>query len=86
MTLEWFHSKPEHLSMNIESLLTLMKGMFDLRQSRVELHKKFERRMWQSSESFSNYYHEKMILVNQVPIEDNELVDYLIDGIYRYIS
>jgi len=57
-----------------------MKRMFDLRQSR-ELRKKFERRMWQLRESFSNYYHEKMILTNQVPIEDNELVDYLIEGI-----
>jgi len=37
--------------------------------------------MWQAGESFVEYYHSKTILANRVPIDDNELVDYIIDGI-----
>ena len=39
-------------------------------------------RTWQTNESFNNYYHEKLILGNLVPIEDAaDLLDYLVDGI-----
>lgn len=40
--------------------------------------KKFEARTWQTNESFHNYYHEKLILGNLVPIQENDLVDYLV--------
>lgn len=33
------------------------------------------------NESFSDYYHEKIILANRVPVEDGEVVDYIVDGI-----
>lgn len=78
---EWFHSKPDHLTFSIENLLKAMKEMFDLRQSKLSLRKKFEERTWQTNESFTSYYHNKIILANRVPIEDDEVVDYVIDGI-----
>lgn len=78
---EWFHSKPEHLTFSIENLLKAMKEMFDLRQSKLSLRKKFEERTWRTNESFTSYYHDKIILANRVPIEDEEVVDYVIDGI-----
>lgn len=33
------------------------------------------------NEPFCNYYHEKVILINRIPIADDELLDYLIEGI-----
>ena len=32
-------------------------------------------------ETFPDYFHYKLILANQVPIADEDLVDYIIDGI-----
>lgn len=37
--------------------------------------------MWRRSETFSEYFHEKVILANRVPINDEELVENIIDGI-----
>lgn len=78
---EWFHSKPDHLTLSIEDLLAGMKKMFDLRQSKLSLRKKFEERTWQADESFTSYFHDKTILANRVPITDDEVIDYVIDGI-----
>jgi len=32
------------------------------------------------AETFSEYFHDKVTLANQVPIEEEEIVDYLIEG------
>ncbi|XP_076392691.1 uncharacterized protein LOC143265294 [Megachile rotundata] len=78
----WFHSKPDHLVLNIDSLLKEMKSMFDHRPSKLFLRREFERRVWTAEENFSDYYyHDKIILGNRVPIPAEELVDYSIDGI-----
>lgn len=77
----WFDSKPEHLTMSSASLLADMKKMFDLRPGKVTLRQDFEARRWKIDETFPVYFHDKLILANQVPIADEELVDYIIDGI-----
>ncbi|XP_043263516.1 uncharacterized protein LOC122403828 [Colletes gigas] len=79
--LEWLHSKPEHIEMSVEVLLASMKKMFDHRQSRLALRRKFEGRAWGIYENFSEYHHDKMILANQVGIDEEELIEYIIEGI-----
>lgn len=37
--------------------------------------------MWQRNEYFSEFVYDEIILANKVPIEDNQIVDYLIKGI-----
>ena len=56
-------------------------GMFDDRPMKLNLRKEFEVRTWQKNESFADYYHDKIILGNRIPVDDDELIDYLIDGI-----
>lgn len=67
--------------MSAEELLSEMQAMFDQPVGRLERRRKFERRMWQSEKSFGDYCHHKIILGNRVPIDEKEMVDYLIDGI-----
>lgn len=78
--LNWFHSKPEHIRLTSIELLKEMRGMYDRRPSRLALRKEFERRTWRTGESFNEYCHDKVILGNRVPIDQNEIVDYIIDG------
>lgn len=78
---DWFHSVPEHFTMNLDDLLSRMKGMFDQRDKRLQLRRDFEGRTWDPVETFSEYFHKKLILANKVPIDDVEIVDYVIDGI-----
>ncbi|XP_015432072.1 PREDICTED: uncharacterized protein LOC107188311 [Dufourea novaeangliae] len=76
----WFRSRPEYTEMALDELLTAMKDGFDQRPSKMDL-RKFELRTWQTTESFNNYYHEKLILSNLVPIEEADLLDCLVYGI-----
>ncbi|XP_071650662.1 uncharacterized protein [Temnothorax longispinosus] len=79
--LKWFHSKPEHLEISVEELLEEMRKMFDHRPARIILKRNFEKRVWQVAETFSEHFHDKVTLANQVPIEEEEIVDHLIEGI-----
>jgi len=83
--LEWLHSKAELVEISVEALLGELKIMFDHRPSKVILRKKFEERVWKKGETFGDYMHQKVILGNRVPIEEEELIEYIIDGIPDHI-
>jgi hypothetical protein len=78
---EWFHSRPELIEMNFESLLSQIKAMFCHQLNKLARRRKFEGRVWKRGKPFSEYFHEKTILANHVPIDAEEVVDYLIEGI-----
>lgn len=61
-----------------------MKTIYDYRANKVDLCKQFEARIWQSIESFLDYYHDKIIKANRVPIVEEEILDFIIDGIPDY--
>jgi len=75
---EWFHSTP---ALTVHELFEQMDRMFNNRKSKLELRRNFEKRPWQQAESFSAYFHAKTVLANKASIAQDELVDYLIDGI-----
>lgn len=54
--------------------------MFSRRPSKTTLRKSFEERVWKRSESFSEYVHDKIILANEVPIQEEERL-YYFEGI-----
>lgn len=78
---EFFHSRPEYVSMPFELILEKLKAMFQRRESRVMMRKKFESRIWKREETFHEYLHEKIIMGNRVPVDENELIEHVIDGI-----
>lgn len=45
------------------------------------MRKKFESRSWKKEETFHEYVHDKIIFGNRIPINDEEISDYIIDGI-----
>ncbi|KAI4481937.1 hypothetical protein M0804_008956 [Polistes exclamans] len=79
--LEWFHSKSDYVTIPIEELLADLRSTFCHRKNRIVLRKIFEERVWRKDESFHEYVHNKVILGNKVPIHENEIVDYIIEGI-----
>lgn len=78
---EWLHSKSQHIGLPLETLLSEMREMYDHRPSKMELRKRFEERTWKKEETFQQYVHDKVVLGNRVPIREEEIIDYLIDGI-----
>ncbi|XP_043262436.1 uncharacterized protein LOC122403148 [Colletes gigas] len=79
--LEWLHSKPEHITMSVQGLLSDLRSMFRHEPNILALRKQFEERTWKRGETFHNYVHEKIIVANRVPIPEREIVAYLIQGI-----
>lgn len=78
---EWLHSKSQHIGLPLETLLSEMREMYDHRPSKMELRKRFEQRTWKKEETFQQYVHDKVVMGNRVPISEEEIIDYLIDGI-----
>ncbi|KYN30352.1 Gag-Pol polyprotein [Trachymyrmex cornetzi] len=78
--LQWFHSRPEYLEVSVDELLEKMRIMFDHRPAKLDLRRRFEKRVWRNDETFNNYFYDKTILANKVPVDEDELVDYIIDG------
>ncbi|CAK9834317.1 Transposon Tf2-9 polyprotein [Anthophora retusa] len=79
--LEWFHSKPEHIGMCIDELVKELKDIFGDRQDRITARREFEGRTWKREETFAEYFHCKVILANRIRIDEEERIEYLIDGI-----
>lgn len=79
--LEWLHSRPELIEVSVEALLCELKTMFDHRPSKILLRKKFEERVWKKGETFGEYVHQKIILGNLMPVDEEEVVEYIIDDI-----
>lgn len=67
--------------MSFDELMDGFRKIYDHCPVRVTLRKKFEAREWRTSENFADYFHDKVILAKDVPIDEEEMVDYLIDGI-----
>jgi len=81
--LAWLHSADEYMLLSTEELLKGLGAMFDQLDSMV-LHNRFRARKWRKDESFSDYMHEKIILGNRVPIAEEQLLEYIIDGIRHW--
>ncbi|XP_054001610.1 uncharacterized protein LOC128888608 [Hylaeus anthracinus] len=79
--LSWFQSRTEHLEVSTDELLVRMESMLHHRESRLEARRKFESRRWAVNENFGEYFHDKLILANRVPVAEEEMVDTVIDGI-----
>ncbi|XP_011861116.1 PREDICTED: uncharacterized protein LOC105558170 [Vollenhovia emeryi] len=79
--LSWFYSRAEYLTLGTEDLLIKMGQMFDLQPGKLALRREFEARVWKKGESFCEYYHDKMILANRIPVAENEILDYLTEGV-----
>ncbi|XP_054090326.1 uncharacterized protein LOC128922742 [Zeugodacus cucurbitae] len=79
--LKWLHSRSDLILMPIDKFLIEMSSLFEEKTSNLMLKKKFETRQWLTTESFREYFHEKLILANRILIGEDELVEYLIEGI-----
>lgn len=45
------------------------------------MRKQFEQCTWKRDETFSSYLHDKVIMANRIPINDDEVIEYVVEGI-----
>lgn len=78
---EWFHSNSTYTEIAVDELLLELRNMFFHELGRVHMRKQFEQRVWQRDETFNEYLHQNVILGNRIKIEEDEMVEYIIEGI-----
>ena len=67
--------------MPIDDLVKELRDIFGDRVDRIAARREFERQTWKREETFAEYTHRKTILANRIQIGEEELIEYLIDGI-----
>ncbi|XP_076298022.1 uncharacterized protein LOC143217525 [Lasioglossum baleicum] len=79
---DWVHSRSEYIELLADDLLSKLEQMFYYRPSNLVLRDRLRGRVWKKNESFEDYFHDKIIKANRIPIDDEvELVDHIIEGI-----
>jgi hypothetical protein len=69
------------MQLSTRELLKELEAMYDQHADSMILHEEFRAREWRKDKTFSDYMHEKIVLGNRVPIEEKQLLGYIIDGI-----
>jgi len=79
--LEWMHADPSRFVKPTNELLQQLQLAFGGNESKADIRRKFEARLWQPNEKFAMYFEEKRRLARDVNMEEDELLDGLIVGI-----
>jgi hypothetical protein len=77
----WYQSKVQYITMAWNDFKTEMKQMFKKRLNKVEVMREFEARKWTRGEDFTKYYADKVRLRNKARLGEEDILQYLIDGI-----
>lgn len=77
----WLHSKPNFINDSTHNILEEMKRIFSTKENKLMMRRNFEARKWKYNEPFVDYYNDKIMLSNNIGIDDDELIDPIIDGI-----
>ena len=62
-------------------MLDEMFTLFGERESRLNIRRKFESRKWFFVEDYSSQFNNKVLLADRLGVPEDELIDYIIDGI-----
>ncbi|XP_017025839.3 uncharacterized protein [Drosophila kikkawai] len=79
--LQWLHADATRFGESTSELVDQLLLAFGGNESKAELRRKFEARLWKPTEKFAVYFEEKRRLAREVNMEDDELLDGLIVGI-----
>ncbi|KAG7198949.1 hypothetical protein KM043_015912 [Ampulex compressa] len=71
----------EWLQMTFDEFINGLGRMYRPRRNKIDARRKFEGWIWKKGETFREYAHDKIVMGIRVPIDDDDMLDYLIDGI-----
>ncbi|XP_017476442.1 PREDICTED: uncharacterized protein LOC108366529 [Rhagoletis zephyria] len=73
--LQWVHSKPNFAIDGVDMLLSEMQDVFQSKDSKLVLRKKFEARKWKAGEAFIEYFNEKVLLSAPIQLSEDEFIE-----------
>nr|XP_029732879.1 uncharacterized protein LOC115268848 [Aedes albopictus] len=78
---DWLHTMTDFMLKTYEETLENLRGMYGFTVNRVELRKCLEKIQWHGREPFVDYCQSKKLIALKLNIEENELVEYIVEGI-----
>ncbi|XP_073818120.1 uncharacterized protein [Musca autumnalis] len=79
--LTWLHTRRNTFKETVGEMFEQFCLMFGSNESKLELRKKFERRVWKTDENFTDYCNDKIKLASKLKLEEDELLEYVVEGI-----
>ncbi|XP_073846285.1 uncharacterized protein [Musca autumnalis] len=79
--LTWLHTRRNTFKETVGKMFEQFCLMFGSNESKLELRKKFERRVWKTDENVADYCNEKVKLASKLKLEEDELLEYVVEGI-----
>ncbi|XP_073822489.1 uncharacterized protein [Musca autumnalis] len=79
--LTWLHTRRNTLTETVTEMFQQFCLVFGSNESKLELRRKFERRLWKSDEQFNDYCNDKVRLASKLKLDEDELLEYVIEGI-----
>ena len=61
--------------------MTELGRVFDHQLNTLERRRKLGARSWKPGETFTDYYPDELVFANKVPVDDDEVIGYIIDDI-----
>ena len=61
-----------------------MSQIFGKKESMFSRRRLLEQRIWKAEESFTDYYQDKMVLAAGLSMTEEEIVEYIIEGVNDY--
>ncbi|XP_073831188.1 uncharacterized protein [Musca autumnalis] len=77
----WLHSRRNTANEDVSTLLEEFCLTFGTKETKLERRRKFEQRKWEPNENFTDYFNAKMMLAGKLQMDEEELLEYIIDGI-----
>ncbi|XP_075157081.1 uncharacterized protein LOC142230328 isoform X2 [Haematobia irritans] len=77
----WLHARRNTSNENVDELLQQFCMTFGTKKTKLEIRRNFERRKWNYGENFADYFNDKIMLSSTLSLDEDELVEYIVDGI-----
>ncbi|XP_046865241.1 uncharacterized protein LOC124459709 isoform X3 [Drosophila willistoni] len=77
----WLHSEVTRIREPVAVLCEQLMAAFGEKMSKSQMRRHFEQRNWKFGEKFAVYLDDKLMLANNINIDEEELLDKVIEGI-----
>ena len=68
----WFRAKSSDITLSVAQIFEELQDTFDNCPNKLNRRRRFEVRAWKRGESFNEYFHDKMILAENVRLDQEE--------------
>lgn len=78
---DWFDCSAENVLLSYDELMGKLATLFNVKEDKIKKRRDLEQRKWRAGERLAVYVRAKMMLAEELKLEEEELMEYIIDGV-----